>query len=247
VAGSRSVDDLVAVAAPAWPALQQELIEATISLKILPVEWERGCDCLHRLQVTAGSRLGALALHTGGLLVEHGWLRVLGGGEPSRRLWDLAEANGLDTPGAVPPTLLVGFDVLGGRFEVTGGDPAAVSRPGAAGELCYFAPDTLRWEPLGVGHGSWLSWLAQGGTAQFYTSLRWPGWQDDVAQLVADQGLSTYPFLWTAECQADLARASRRAVPITELFGFNGEAASQIDGLADGAEVDVVVDDERSG
>jgi hypothetical protein len=47
-----------------------------------------------------------LAAHTGGLLIDHAWLRVLGGGATG--LPSLAEANGLDepTPSSTPPPLL---------------------------------------------------------------------------------------------------------------------------------------------
>ena len=34
---------------------------------------------LSRLQVTARSMMGALALSSGGMLVDHGWVRLLGG------------------------------------------------------------------------------------------------------------------------------------------------------------------------
>jgi hypothetical protein len=57
--------------------------------------------------------LGAVALNCGGLLIDHGWLRILGGG--GRGLPDLATVNGLgdpaNTPGP-PPYLTVAFDEL---------------------------------------------------------------------------------------------------------------------------------------
>jgi hypothetical protein len=101
---------------------------------VLPAGREAGLDVLFRLQVAARSTLGALALNCGGLLVDHGWVRVLGGG--TSRLPDLATASGLGrpgSPGAPPPSLTVAFDVLGGRFAVNGGD-----LPGRPGEVCYW-------------------------------------------------------------------------------------------------------------
>jgi hypothetical protein len=59
---------------------------------------------------------------------------------------------------------MVGYDVLGGRFELNGPDPAANGRTGNPGEICYFGPDTMKWESSGAGHGAWLSWIAAGGT-----------------------------------------------------------------------------------
>jgi hypothetical protein len=45
----------------------------------MPCAAEDGRRTLEWLQVSTRSPLGAIALHTGGLLVDHGWLRVLGG------------------------------------------------------------------------------------------------------------------------------------------------------------------------
>ena len=76
--------------------------------------------------------LGALALNSGGMLGDHGWVRLLGGG--SGRLPDLATVSGPGPQAASAPplSLTVGFDVLGGRFAVNGG-----GLPGQPGEVCY--------------------------------------------------------------------------------------------------------------
>lgn len=68
----RSVGSLMEVADPAWPKVQDWLHEAEHPVEVLPVEPALGQRTLHRLQVTAHSVLGALAIHTGGLLVDHG-------------------------------------------------------------------------------------------------------------------------------------------------------------------------------
>ncbi|MFB7198264.1 DUF2625 family protein [Streptomyces sp. NPDC056240] len=41
---------------------------------VLPGDVNEGRRCLLQMQVTGRSALGALALHTGGLLVDNGWL-----------------------------------------------------------------------------------------------------------------------------------------------------------------------------
>lgn len=230
----RTAEELMAVAEPAWPHLQRELMAAEGVLEILPVAPELGRECLFRLQVTARSRLGALALHTGGLLLDYGWLRVFGGGAPDMWFPSIAEVNGLDgTPGEAPPSFAVGFDILGGQFEVNGPEPSE-NRPGGPGEVCYFAPDTLVWEPLGFGYGAWLSWLATGATAEFYESLRWPTWREEVEALRLDEGLSVTPFLCTSEAKSDLAATSRRAVPIGEVLALNDSLAEQLADIPDG-------------
>ncbi|MEU0561335.1 DUF2625 family protein [Dactylosporangium sp. NPDC006015] len=236
----RSVEELMATPDPAWPALEAELL-ANPQITILPAAAGAGRDCLYRLQVSARSRLGALALHTGGLLVDDGWLRVLGGGDEAG-LPSLAQANGLPGDGRPPASLLVGHDVLGGRFEVNGVDPAALGRPGNAGEVCYFGPDTLTWEPLGAGHGAWLSWIAEGGTAQFYASLRWTDWQAETRALPLSHGITVYPFLWSREAHEDLAATTRGPAPIVELFSLQDEFAARFAEEPDATALHIRVD-----
>src|SRR5262249_12873201 len=154
--------------------------------------------------------LGALASETGGLLVDHGWLRLLGGGaEPL----NLAMANGLETPPEAPPSqLLVAFDVLGGKYAINGG-----GLPGSPGEVCYFAPDEVAWGPREMGHLDLVLWSMWDRLEPFNAHLRWPGWQEEIAELGPDEGISVFPFPFTAEGQ-DLATVSRRKAPIAELL-----------------------------
>jgi hypothetical protein len=221
----RTVDELTAVAESAWPRLEAELL-ANPAITVLPIASTAGRETLYRLQVTTRSRLGALALHAGGLLVDDGWLRVLGGGD-ERGLPSLAQANGLPGDEQPPAALLVGHDVLGGRFEVNGPDPAAANRPGDPGEVCYLGPDTLTWEALGAGHGSWLSWIAAGGTTEFYQALRWPAWREETRDLPLTHGIAVYPFLWSREAHDDLAATTRRPAPMIELFSLQDEFAAR--------------------
>lgn len=225
----RTVEELT-VDDPAWPDLEAEL-PAAPAVTVLPIAPEAGRESLHRLQVTTRSRMGALALNTGGLLVDDGWLRVLGGGD-ERGLPSLAEANGLPGDEKPPAAMLVGYDVLGGRFEINGPDPAAADRPGRPGEVCYFGPDALTWQPLGAGHSDWLSWIAEGGTAEFYEPLRWPGWREEVRALPLTHGITVYPFLWSQEAQRDLAATTRAPAPMEQLFALQNDFAAQF--AADG-------------
>lgn len=186
-----------------------------------------GRRCADQLGLTEASALGALILHTGGLVIDDGWLRVYGGGGPT--LPSVGRVNAL--PAVVDPArrpaagLVVAHDVLGGVFAVNGADPAAAGRPGAPGELTYFAPDTLRWDSLGVGHAAWMSWLETGGAAEFYAQLRWPGWQVEAAALTPSQGIAVYPFLFTEQAHAHLAATHRSAVPMRELLEAAADAA----------------------
>lgn len=199
---------------------------------VLDVSDAQGRDVLYRLQVTTRSALGALARYCGGLVVDHGWLRILGGGHDGARgaLTDLATANGIPEPPGMstsPGLLVVAHDVLGGRFAVDGG-ALGMGR----GEVCYWAPDSLDWESLEIGHGAFVEWVLGGGTTEFYADLRWSGWEGDVLDVRLDQGLTAFPPPWSVEGQR--SDVSRRAVQFMMLVAHLDDTARQLSGEADG-------------
>ncbi|MFC9892174.1 DUF2625 family protein [Nocardia sp. NPDC127579] len=219
----RTFDELADVDDPAWPDLQDDLATATVSVAVLPVEARRAQETLRRLQVTARSTLGALALHTGGLLLDQGWLRMLGGGHSE--LPDIATMSeiGAQHDSGVPPSLVVALDVLGGQFVINGG-----GLPANPGDVCYLMPDSLTWESTGFGHSAFVMWALNGGLADLYGGLRWPGWVDEVRPLSPGQGLSIYPPLWSAEGD-DISATSRTTCPLTELTRLHRDVALQFD------------------
>lgn len=209
---ARDVESLIAVDDPAWPYLQKALADS--DAQTLPVDPEQGQRSLWNLQVTAASTMGAVALHTGGIIADHGWVRLYGGG--SGQLPSIAEASGLcgSQPGATG-ALVIGHDVLGGQFAIDGG--ALGVEPG---EVCYFGPDTLTWDGLGGGYSAFLAAVLGGGLDVVFDSLRWPGWQEEVAALTPDQGILLYPPPSTVEGK-DVSKVTRSVVPIGQLLGGN--------------------------
>ncbi len=127
-----------------------------------------------------------------------------------------------DDRSAPPGHLVVGYDVLGGVFAINHDD-----LPAQAGEVCYWGPDTLEWTPLGVRHTEFIEWLLNGGVADFYQEFRWPGWEAEVSALSLEEGISVYPFLFTAEGR-DIAAAARKAVPFQELLNLNEHLAQSL-------------------
>jgi hypothetical protein len=103
------------------------------------------------------------SLRSGDILVDHGWLRLLGSGHA--RLPDtLLTWNGLGEPAMGPPlegAFVVAVDVLGGVFALNGGGL------GSDTGIHYFAPDSLRWEALGSSHLAFVEWALTGDLAQF--------------------------------------------------------------------------------
>ncbi|GAA4694070.1 DUF2625 family protein [Promicromonospora umidemergens] len=232
----RLFENLTATQEPAWPELQRLAREASATVEVLAPDETTCRRTLEQLQVTTRSYLGAVVVHSGGLLIDNGWLRVYGSpslGEP-RRMPSLAAVNGF------PPTprdtwfpahgLVVAHDVLGGTYVLNGHDPEAVARPGRPGEMIYLAPDTLQWERLEGGHAAWLGWVLDGGLTDFTDGLRWEGWGAETRSLNGDRGLNFFPPLWTKEAHEDLGATSRAVVPMAELVGLARSTAAQIDG-----------------
>lgn len=139
----------------AWAGTLRQNESAAAEVRVLPLEAVDGRSVLERLGVSERSTMGALASHTGGLLIDHGWLRDHGGGSGS--LAGIAEVNDLD--GGAPPFLVVAEDVLGGRFAIDGGGLGI-----AIGEVCYFGPDTLAWTGIGGGYSAFVGWVLSGGS-----------------------------------------------------------------------------------
>lgn len=220
----RTIEELVDRAEPAIRLVHEWIAEAANTVEELPCDRALGERNLLALQVTTRSPMGAIAHETGGLLVDHGWLRLLGAG-CARLPRGLADWNGLV---AEPPKLrldgamLVGDDVVGGFFALNGG-----GFEGPAGNVFYLAPDTLAWEDLERGYSDWVYWTFNGELDLFYENARWPGWIEEVAALDGDQGLSIAPFLWAQG--PPVQERSRRPVPIEELWDLHAlELPSQL-------------------
>jgi hypothetical protein len=179
----------------AWPLVQRWIEQAATAVTVLPIDEKSGRETLDELGLTERSVLGALALHTGGLAIDQGWLRVLGG--PSLLAWSDRLRDGL----------VVGHDVVAGFYAVTRDD----------GEVRYLAPDSLEWEGTEMGHAAWVHWTLTGDLETYYANLRWPDWQEEVAALAPDQGLSLYPPPFTREGR-DVAEATRGVTPMAELW-----------------------------
>lgn len=205
----RSLDELIDAHDPAWPLLEQQIASASNAVEVLAVNRERAKEVLLHLQVTTRSYLGAVAFEAGGIFIDHGWLRLLGSGH-ERMCGDLLSWNSGDLH--LSGACVVAHDVLGGFFALNGG-----AFPGQMGAVRYFAPDSLKWENLNLPYSQFLGWALSGDLARFYQGLRWPGWQEEIASLDGEQGLSVYPLLFT---QRDLpvAQRSRRPIPLDELW-----------------------------
>jgi len=144
---TRALEELINTEDPGWPLVQEWIADAAVSVEILPKDPEKSAKALLETQVTTRSPMGAIVYESGGLLIDHGWVRVLGSGHAKlpRSLpeWNAHARKELNEED--PGYLFIGDDVLGGFFAHDGGGLGE-----GKGEVFYYAPDTVVWENLGL-------------------------------------------------------------------------------------------------
>lgn len=212
------LDELIDKDDPAWPIVKDWIDNAVNQVEVLPVDETARAATLLDLQVTTQSTLGAITYETGGLLIDHGWIRILGSGssklprtitEWNRAIWgDDAEDY---------PFFLVADDAIGGFYAI---DSGMLGNPES---IFYFAPDTLDWEDTDQGYTDFIDFCINGDLAKYYESMRWSTWKDDIANLSGDEGISIVPPLaFTLEPEIDPVEARQKTpVSIYELYDFH--------------------------
>lgn len=164
------------------------------------------------LQVTAHSSLGAVALQTGGLLVDDGWLRILGSG-CARMQRDLVGWNNLGGEHRLPGALLVADDAVGGFFAINGGAFA-----GESGNVFYRAPECGDWEDMERGYSGFLAWAFTGDLQVYYDEARWDEWREDSKVFAPDRATHIWPPLGTKG--PPTSARSRREIPVEQMWTF---------------------------
>jgi hypothetical protein len=134
----RSLDELINEKESAWPMVQELAAKMPGRCDVVPAA-NSAADALVRTQVTTRSPMGAIVYHSGGILVNHRWLRILGSGIPARFRslpdWNSGRSEGF---------LLVADDAAGGFFAIDGGALGFEK-----GHICYWGPDSIEWISLG--------------------------------------------------------------------------------------------------
>jgi hypothetical protein len=209
----------------AWPELAAKIAASKNRVTALaPSSDAARRACLLGVGVTTKSVLGAIAHETGGILIDGGWIRLLGAG--STRLPRVLGGYNLELDVPMSAFLIVADDVVGGVFAINAGALGP-----SIGHVYYFAPDALDWEDTGLGHADFVSWTLEGNLDKYYATQRWTNWRAEVEQLPGDQAISMFPFLWTREGQIDVDKNSRKAVPCKELWTMQEDSAQALGGI----------------
>ncbi len=220
----RPLSELINTAEDAWPMVKAWIDTATNGVEILPVDSAQAATALHETQVTTRSPMGAVVYQTGGLLVDGGWLRILGGGSKKlpRTLPGWNSGRTMDSLGNAHPGYLIADDAAGGFFFLNGG---ALGED--VGNVYYLSPDNLDFEPLEINYSQFLWFCFQEDLASFYAAVRWKGWQKDAAALPGDSVFSFAPFLFTKEGK-DIEKTHRGIVPVDEQYNFTMDMRRQL-------------------
>ncbi len=214
--GPRPLPQLINKQEPAWPYLSGCIASAKNRVEVLPKDSVRADSALYETQVTTRSPMGAVVYETGGILIDGGWIRILGSGSPKldRSLMGWNKGKSFEKVGQQISFLLIADDVLGGFFAINNG---GIDSTGF-GEVYYFAPDAIKWQSTGLTYSAFLQFCFSGDLALFYKGFRWTGWEKEVQAMNGNQGVYMFPTLWSLEGQQDINKNTRRVVPIQELW-----------------------------
>lgn len=220
----RTLEELINTDEPGWPIVKEWISLAANKVEILPCDKLCAETALINTQVTTRSLMGAIIYETGGLLIEGGWIRILGSGSErmKRSLPQWNKGKTFSEYGEPAPYLLVADDAVGGLFAVNGGYLGADK-----GNMYYFSPDSLEWEPMEIGYSQFLLFCFESDLNHFYDNLRWNNWIKDTENLSPDYAYQFYPFLWTEEGK-DINLVSRKPLSIEEVYNFNMEMKSTL-------------------
>lgn len=220
----RPLEALINKEDPGWPLVQQWIDHAKNKVEILPVDTNSAKEVLWQSQVTTRSPMGAIVYMTGGLLIDHGWIRILGSGCPQlpRSLTGWNKGKTFMNVGERPGYLLIADDVIGGFYLLNGGGLGP-----DVGKVYYFAPDNLKYEPLDLTYTQFLMFCFNNDLQDFYLDYRWTSWKEDIAKINGDQVFNFYPPLWTKEGK-NMTTVARKAVPIEEEYRLHLQFRKQL-------------------
>lgn len=220
----RKIEELMYKEENAWIMIQEWALEAKNKVKTLPNQGVDGENTLFKLQITNKSTMGAIALECGGILIDNGWLKILGSGHDSISgnilSWNNLNGTKLEFP--LEKAMIIAYDIIGGFYAINTGEFGS-----SMNTIFYFAPDTLEWENLEMSYTDFLYWAMNGDLDLYYKQFRWLGWEKDIESLDGNQGVAIYPYLWSSVSH-DIEKCSRKPVSMLELWGSQNEFANQI-------------------
>lgn len=199
-----------------WDVISQWSSNGKNKIEILPKDNLRADSVLFKTQLSASSPIGAVVFGCGGILIEDGWIRILGSGckQFDRSISDWNKGKSSVKFKDQSSYLLVGDDIIGGIYgmKTSGIDEIGI------GKIYYFGPNSLRWEATGLSYTGFINFCFSGNLESFYGDFHWSGWNEEIKKLNCNQVISCYPLLWTKEGRE--LKANRKIVSIQKQWDF---------------------------
>jgi len=221
----KSLKELTDTTDTGWEVVRELLPKATNRVEVLPRDSVRACTAVYQSQLAVQTTLGAVEYMTGGILIDGGWIRLMGSGSPRlpRSLPEWNKGKSMTGYGHDAGFYLVADDVLGGFFALNWGAMGSKD----LGKVFYLAPDDLQWESMGVNYGGFLAFCFMDDLEQFYKGQRWKNWHQQVDTLSGDRAFHIMPPLWSTEGK-DIEKDQRYAVPVEELYFYTRNLQHQV-------------------
>ncbi len=194
-----------------WQEILNITEKSNRNIKILNSNNFNGKEDCEKLRIPSDSVLFSVLVNSNGIIIDD-WIRIWGQSDSMNAGVLYYNSKFKDY---ISGMILVASDVVGGLFAIN------ITRFNEKNLIWYFAPDTLEWECLDMKYNEFITWTFQGNIDEFYTTMRWKNWKNDVKGIEINKAFLIYPFLWAKEC--DIETASKKIVAIDEIIEMNFE------------------------
>lgn len=202
-----------------WGVISQWIKEAGNKTQYLSRNADEAEKIVKLFDINTSDTLGAIVFHSGGLLIDDGWIRILGSGNKllQRNLYSWNKGlTFIDYPSQAG-YILVGDDAMGGLFAMNKGYLSTDEK--ALNKIFYFVPDMLEWLYLDLNYSEFLLFAMNADLNEFYQDLRFHGWEKTIKDLHGDDALQCKPFLWTEEGK-DVESTKKQSVSMLDQYNF---------------------------
>ncbi|WP_051604831.1 DUF2625 family protein [Lachnobacterium bovis] len=174
-----------------WKEILEIVYKSNNNIDVIDGNKELGMEECINLNIPKDSVLYSVVTNSNGIIINN-WIRLWG--QNSNVNNGVGYYNTL-FQNDIEGLFLVASDVLGGLFAIN------INKfTEGKNHIWYFAPDTLEWECMDMQYNEFLAWSMQGDIDEFYLTMRWNNWQEDIKNIGINYALLIYPFLWAREC-----------------------------------------------
>jgi len=220
----KNIKELTDIEDSGWEIVKEWLDKCDNEYEVLAKNEASAKNELYMSQHTIHSILGSIVYETGGILIDKGWLRILGSGHSEklpRGIGTWNKGKTFKTHAMEAPFILIADDVLGGFFAINGGEWDV-----DLGHIYYLAPDRIMWEQLHLTYTQFIQYCLFGDLEEFYGDLRWEDWEKDMEKIRGDQAFSCMPPIWSEDVIV-MEELDKRPIYIDEIYALRIDILEQ--------------------